>query len=182
MDGVNINIGLLVVAVAVVCKMVDGYRKGMVKEIVSLISMVVLCLVAPLIGYGVNSYYDGKVFNVLVVVILLILLAALHRVMSLILFPAKLASKLPVIHFVDKLLGIVFGAFEVVLILWTVYAFMMIMDMGVIAQMFLSYVEESEILTWIYQHNYLVYGIEHFLDKFDFVPLIDLLHSVQAGI
>ena len=171
----SINILLIGVAVAVVCKMVDGYKKGMVKEIVSLISLIVLCVVAPLIAYGVNSYHDGKVFNVIVVVILLGILAVAHHLLGIALFPAKLASKLPIVHSVDKLLGIGFGIFEVILILWTIYAFIMMMEMGMIGQLILSYTEESAVLSWIYQHNYLVYGIERFLDKFNFVPLIEML-------
>ena len=74
MNEVNINILFLAAAAAAVFKMIDGYKKGMVKEIISLISMIVLSVVAALAAYGVSSYHDGKVFNVIVVGVLLILL------------------------------------------------------------------------------------------------------------
>ena len=61
--------------------------------------------------------------------------------------------KLPVISFLDKLLGIVFGVCETVLILWTVYTFTMMMDMGVIGEMLLAYTEDNRILSWLYRHN-----------------------------
>ena len=83
-------------------------------------------------------------------------------------------TKLPVIHFADKLLGIVFGALEVILILWTIYTLIMMMDMGMIGQVILSYTEDSKILAWFYEHNYLAYGIERMMEKFDFVPLEEL--------
>ncbi len=172
----NLNLMLAVVAIAVLVKMVDGYRKGIVKEVISLVSLVVLSVVAALVAYGVNSYHDGRVFNVAVVVILLILLLTAHHLLGLVFFSAKLATKLPVIHFVDKLLGIVFGAFEVVLVLWTLYAFMMMMDIGAIGTMILEYTNKSRLLTWIYEHNYLAKGIEGFLDRFKFVPLLQELH------
>ena len=133
----NLNIMLAVTVIAALIKMVDGYRqnrKGIVKEVISLVSLVVLSVVAALIAYGVNSYHDGRVFNVAVIVILLILLLTAHHLLGLVFFSAKLATKLPVIHFVDKLLGIVFGVFEIVLVLWTLYAFMMMMDIGAIGQ------------------------------------------------
>ena len=73
---------------------------------------------------------------------------------------------------VDKLLGIVFGAFEVVLVLWTLYALMMMMDIGVVGEFIREHTQRSEILKWIYDHNYLAKGIEGFLDRFRFIPLI----------
>lgn len=178
MDEFKINIMLVIVVLAIVCKMVDGYKKGMVKEVVSMISMVVLCVVAALVAYGLNSYHDGKVFNVAVVVLLLVLLVTAHHLIGIALFPAKLAAKLPVIHSVDKLLGIVFGAVEIILVLWTLYAFTMMMDMGAVGQMILSYTEDSAVLTWLYQYNYLARGIQHLLGEFDFVSLNDLLQKL----
>lgn len=175
MDGLNINIMLVAVVIVAVIKVADGYKKGVVKEVVSLVSMVALCLVAALIAYGVNGYHDGKVFNVAVAVILFILVMTVHHLLGLVLFPAKLFSKLPVVHTVDKLLGVVFGFFEIILILWTIYTFLMMMDMGAIGQAVLKYTEESAVLKWIYQHNYLAQWIGAFLDEFDFVPLMELL-------
>ena len=159
----NLNVMLIIAAIAILIKMVDGYRKGMVKEVISLVSLVVLSVVAALLAYGVNSYHDGKVFNVVAIAVLLILLLVAHHLLSLVFFSAKLATKLPVVHFLDKLLGIVFGAFEVVLVLWTLYALMMMMDIGVVGEF---------IRKWIYDHNYLAKGIEGFLDRFRFIPLI----------
>ena len=103
MDGVKINIMLVAVILIVVLKIVDGYRKGVVKEVISLISMVVLCVVAALVAYGVNGYHDGKVFNVVVAVILFILIMTAHHLLGLILFSAKLVSKLPIVHTLDLL-------------------------------------------------------------------------------
>lgn len=172
MGGVSINLMLIIVIFAVLFKIVDGRRKGMVKEVISLITMLVLSVFAALAAYGLSSYHDGRIFNVIVVVILLFLLMIVHHALSLFFFSAKLISKLPIVHFADKLLGIVFGVFEVVLVLWTLYAFIMMMDIGPIGQIILSYTEESSLLQWIYRHNYLALGIQRFLKEFQFVPLM----------
>lgn len=172
MADIGVNLMLVVVAVAVLAKAVDGYRKGMVKEVISLVSLVVLCVTAALIAYGVSSYHDGKIYNVVAIVILLSLLGIAHHLLGLVFFSAKLVTKLPVIHLADKLLGIVFGVLEVVLLLWTVYAMIMMMDIGAIGQIVLSYTEENPILLWIYQHNLLAHWIERFLDEFSFLPLL----------
>ncbi|MCM1190226.1 MAG: CvpA family protein [bacterium] len=168
----NINILLIAVIVAAVVKAVDGYKKGMVKEIVSLVSMAILCAVIALLAGGISSYHDGKIFHVVVTVLLLGVLGVVHHLLGLVFFSAKLLSKLPVVSFVNKFLGIVFGVVEVVLILWTVYTFVMMMNLGAIGQMILSYTQESEFLAFLYRHNYLAYGIERLLDKFQFIPLI----------
>ena len=167
----EINILLVAAAAAAIIKMIDGYKKGMIKEIMSLVSMVILCVVAALLANGVSSYHDGKIFNVIVMGALLAALGIVHHLLGLVFFSAKMLSKLPVVHFVDKLLGIVFGAFEIILVLWTIYTFIMMMDLGVIGQVVLAYTEESEILSWIYRHNYLAYGIERLLEEFSFIPL-----------
>lgn len=167
----SINILLVIVVIAAAAKIFDGYKKGMVKQIISLVTMVILCGVAALLANGISSYHDGKMFHVIIAVVLLALLGLVHHLLGVVFFSAKLITKLPVVNFVNKLLGIIFGLFEVVLILWTVYTFAMMMDLGAIGQMILSYTEESSILAWLYRHNYLAYGIEQLLSKFSFVPL-----------
>ena len=170
----NLNFLLIIVVILAVYKVVDGYKKGMVKEIVSLVSMAVLCAVAALIAGGISNYNSGKIFNVIVAAVLLLLVLIAHQLLKVVFFSAKLVSKLPVVHFVNKLLGMVFGVFEVVLLLWTVYTLIMMMELGAIEQIIVSYTQESKILVWIYKHNYLAYLIELLLSKFSFVPLAGL--------
>lgn len=170
----NLNIMFIIVVIAIICKMADGYKKGMVKEIVSLVSMIVLCLVAALIANGIHSYVDGKFFNVVIAVVLLSALGIVHHLLSLVFFSAKMLAKLPVVHFVDKILGVVFGAVEVILILWTIYTLIMMMDIGVTGQVILAYTDDNPILLWIYQHNYLAYWIERLQKEFSFVPIQEL--------
>lgn len=170
----NLNFLLVIVIILAVYKVVDGYKKGMVKEIISLVSMAVLCAVAALIAGGISSYNKGRIFNVIVAAVLLLLVLIAHQLMKVVFFSAKLVSKLPVVHFVNKLLGMVFGVFEVVLLLWTVYTLIMMMELGAIEQIIVSYTQESKVLVWIYEHNYLAYLIELLLSKFSFVPLAGL--------
>lgn len=177
LENLNINLMLIIVVIAFICKIIDGYKKGMTKEIISFVSLIVLCIVGALVAGGINNYFDHKYFNVAVMVLLLALVGIAQLVFipaKLVAKLAKLVAKLPVIHSVDKLLGIVFGGLEAVLILWTVYTLIMMMNMGVTGQVILSYTEDSKILTWFYQHNYLAYGIECMMEKFDFVPLEEL--------
>lgn len=149
------NILLIVAALFMICKIVDGYKKGMVKEIISLVSLIVVCAVVALILRGVNSYWDKDYINVVIAVALLVVIGIAHHVLGVIFFSAKVISKLPIVSWMNKLLGMVFGILETVLILWTIYTFIMFMDLGIIGQQILVYTQESPVLTWVYEHNYL---------------------------
>jgi len=161
-----INFMLIIVGAAFVLKIRDGLKKGIVKEVVSLVSLLILCLVVALIGGGVHSYMNGKIISVIVIVILLALVGIVHHLINVVLFPAKLLAKLPIISSVDKWLGAVFGALEIVLLLWTLYTFVMMMDLGAIEEVIINYTKQSKILTWFYQYNYLAYWVEGFVGDF----------------
>ena len=115
-----------------------------------------------------KSYYDGEIFNVVIMVLLLCVVGLVRHLLGVVFFSAKVLSKLPIVSWVNKLLGIVFGIFETVLILWTIYTFIMILDLGMVAQIILDNTEESSILAWLYQHNYLAYLIEQISSQVSF--------------
>lgn len=166
------NILLIVAAVAALYKLADGYKKGMVKEIISLISLIVLCLVAGLAALGAEGYMKGRAGGVIISVFLLCLVGIVHHLLGVVFFSAKAITKLPVIHFADKLLGAVFGVFEVVLILWTIYTFILMGSTGVIAGIISEYTADSRILSWIYQHNLLAGVIENIIGDPRRIPWI----------
>lgn len=174
-EGNSFNFLLLGLIVLAVINIVRGYKKGMVKAIISLVSLVVLCVVAVLLAYGISSYNDGNFFHVALMIILLIVLGLVHHLLSVVFFSAKMVAKLPVVHSLDKVLGVLFGLFETILILWTIYTFVMMMDLGVIEDMIVTWTDQNPVLTWLYKYNYLAYGIERLLGEFSFIPLADIL-------
>lgn len=163
------NLLALIVLIVMFFSIVDGYKKGMVREIISFISLIVTCIVVALIGNAVNSYFDGEIANVIVMILLLCLVGIVHHLLGVIFFSAKMISKLPVVHWIDKILGMVFGIFETVLILWTIYTFIMMLDMGMIGQQILVYTQDNQILTWLYEHNYLAVWIERIGSEITFL-------------
>lgn len=156
----NVNILLVVAGMVLVFNVAEGYKKGMVKELISFVSLIVISVVAVLIGGGIKSYYDGRIFNVVVVVLLLCVVGIVRHLLDVVFFSAKVISKLPIVSWVNKVLGIVFGALETVMLLWILYTFVMMLDLGTIGQLVVDYTKESRILSWLYQHNYLAYLIE----------------------
>ena len=162
----SINLLLIIVILAIAFQSSVGYKRGLVKEITTLITLIVLCILLALIGGGVRSYLDGNIIGVIVAVLLAAVLGIANHLLNFALFPAKLISKLPLMRFVDKLLGIVFGALEVLLLLWTVYTLVMMFNMGVVGDFVLAYTRDSVILSWFYERNYLAYLVEKVVGQF----------------
>ncbi len=161
------NLLLIVVAILLLCNIVDGYKKGMVKAIISFVSLIVLCIVVALIANGLQSYLDGEILSVVIMVLLLGVLGIAHHLLGVVFFSAKLIAKLPIVHSLDKVLGIVFGVLETVLIIWTIYTFTMMLDMGVIGKQIMEYTRNSSILTWFYEHNHLAHWVQQLGAQFN---------------
>lgn len=161
----NVNILLLVTAICMIIKMLDGYKKGMVKEIISFVSLIIMSVVVLLLGAGLHSYMEKEFIGLLVAILLLVLLGIAHHILKIIFFSAKLVSKLPIVHWVDKLLGMLVGALEIVLLLWIIYTFIMYFEMGMIGNLIIEYSRDSQILTWIYENNVLATIVEQALSR-----------------
>lgn len=165
------NLLAIIVFIFLICKVVEGFKRGMVKEIISFISLIVLCVVVVLIGAGLQSYLEKEFVGVAAAVLLLAVLGIAHHLLGVVFFSAKMIVKLPIVHWVDKLLGMAVGVLETVLILWTIYAFIMSFGLGMIGQQILAYTQENAVLSWLYRYNYLAAWISSLSDKLTFIQI-----------
>lgn len=166
------NILLIVAVVILIWRIADGYEKGMVKEIISLVSLIVMSLVLALLAVILKGYLDKQFVNIVVAVILLLILCIAHRLVGIIFFSAETLSKLPIIHSLDKLLGVVLGIAETIVIVWLTYTVFCIFDLGVMEDQFFQYVSESRILTYLYEYNYLLKWVNLLIEKMEWLPEI----------
>lgn len=165
------NLLVIVVLLVLLWKISEGYRRGMVREIISFVSLIVLCMIAVLLGSGLKSYFEHEYIGLAVAFFLLCIIGIVHHLLGLVFFSAKLISKLPVIHWVDKLLGVVVGGLETLLLLWTVYTFIMTFGMGKVGQMILDDTAGNPVLLWLYRNNYLAEWITTIREQISFIPL-----------
>ena len=177
--GGTINFLLLIVLGVALIKLIDGYKKGIIKEIISLVSLFVLCAVVALVAGGISCYQDKKILHVVVAFLLLGVLGVVHHLLGVVFFSAKMISKLPVVHLADKLLGAVL---EVLLVLWTIDTLVAMMDLGAFKTMYLSYTSDSELLTWFFEHNYLRYFVEQLIPDVDLRSLSELLEMYKNNL
>lgn len=156
---------LLIAAIVLIWRIAEGFHRGMVKEIISFVSLIVLCLAILLIGTALSKYFKKDIISMAVAILLLLVLCIVHRLLSLVFFSAKVVSKLPVVHATDKVLGAVIGVMETVLLVWTVYSLIIVFGFGIIGKQIIEYAANSRILTVLYQYNYLLHFVEIIADK-----------------
>lgn len=97
-------------------RIIVGFRKGMVQEIISLIAMGIAGLCVMLILGVVESYLDREMGQVIRLVAVLFVVCLVYRLIHILFTSLQLISKLPIIKGADKLLGAVIGFLEAGLI------------------------------------------------------------------
>lgn len=162
---------VVIFLVLLVWRISAAYKRGMVKEIISFVSLLVLSLAVGLIGTAVLSYFEQDIVSLIIAVILLVVLCVANQIVSVFFFSAKALAKLPIISFANKVCGAFVGVLETILILWTLYTLLVTIDMGAIGQQILVWVQENPILTFLYEYNYLAKWIGVLSDKLSILPL-----------
>lgn len=147
----SINILFIILLLILIWRIASGFQKGMVKELISFVTLIVLSLLVVLLGLGLDSYMDKEIVRTVVVVILVLILIIGYKLLDFFFFTAKLFAKLPVVKTADKLLGAVIGVAETVILIWAMYALLSIFDMGDIGVKMWTYINDNLILRYLYQ-------------------------------
>ncbi|MDE7445494.1 MAG: CvpA family protein [Lachnospiraceae bacterium] len=117
-------VSLAVIAIIFIWRMIAGFRKGMVQEVISLIAMVVAGVCVVLILGAIGSYLDREIGRVIQIVAVLFVVCLVYRLVHTLFTSLELISKLPIIKGLDKLLGIVVGFAEAALIVGVLVYFL----------------------------------------------------------
>ena len=149
------NITLIIVFIIFILAAVHGYKKGMTKEISGLISWVVTLFVMSLVIMLYTSFRANEGKNMVLTIVILLLVALVNGIIRLFLKPIKLVAKLPVLKFLDRVLGVVIGIAEGFLVVWLMYVLNESGLFGQFGEMITADTIRSQILSFIYEYNYL---------------------------
>ena len=105
-------ISLIIIALIFIWRAAAGFRKGMVQEIISLIAMAVAGFCVILILGAVGSYLNRELGKSAEMAVVLFVVCLVYRLLQVLFTSLELISRLPVIKWMDKLLGIVVGLAE----------------------------------------------------------------------
>lgn len=168
------NYLLILCILVLIWRVADGYRVGMAKELHSFITLIVTAFSVAIICRGVFAYREEDKLTVFLSIILLVILGVLYKILGVIFFSAKAIAKLPVIHFADKLLGIVMGIVEVIVLLWALYYILDTFTLGQFSLLVRTYINQNEILLYLYQNNWLKSLIGQLLEQIQ-IPDMDVV-------
>lgn len=150
------NFTLIIVFLIVIFATIHGYKKGITKELSGLVSWAVTLFVMALVIMLYTSFHNNEGKNMVFTIIILIMVAIIYSVVRFILKPAKFIAKLPLFRFLDQILGLVIGAGEGILIVWLLYVINESGVFGGFGEMIYTDTARSEILSLIYEYNYLI--------------------------
>lgn len=133
-----------------------GASRGLVDEIVSFISIIATTFSIALVVMAIKSLLEGNIIDFLIATIMTLIVAIILKVIKVVVLPAQLLAKLPVIHGVDKILGLILGILEAIAIMWALFSFIAAFGMGVWGDQIMLTVNGNGFLKYLYNHNYLV--------------------------
>lgn len=103
---------LIIIALIFIWRMVTGFKKGMVQELISIIAMAVAGICVALILGAIGSYMDKEIADVVKMVAVLLVICLVYRLVNVIFTSLQLIAKLPIVKSLDKILGLVIGFAE----------------------------------------------------------------------
>lgn len=156
------NVTLIITVLILILAVIHGYKKGITKELSGLISWAVTLFVMALIIMLYTSFNNSEGKNTIFTIIMLIMVAVIYSAVRFVLKPAKFISKLPLFRFLDQMLGAVIGIGEGILIIWLIYVLNESGIFGQFGEMMRADTARSEILSLIYEYNYLIKIAEGF--------------------
>ena len=157
MDLLVVNIPFIIVCIFLIWNVTKSVKRGIVRGICDVISITVASVVVLLIAFAARKYMDHERVLFVATVILLVLLILIYRIIDIFLTTLKIIAKLPVVSFVNKLMGIPFAIAETVILVWAVYCLILIMDAGAFEVWVMNCVRSNPVMSFLYANNY-IYG------------------------
>ena len=149
------NILLIILGLIMIWRIVVGAKRGLVKELFGLVNLIFVSLVLTLAALIYRGYIMGSRIELLPLIIALVVLSIVYAIIKLVFSPAKLVAKLPLIKSVDKVLGVIIGAAEVVVAFWVLSCIIKYMDIPQLEAYVMPMIQSNAILSNLHAHNLL---------------------------
>lgn len=150
------NLTFLIVLTIIVLSAIHGTKKGITKEITNLISWGVTLFVMSLIIMLYTSLYSSETRNSIYSIAILMAVIFVYGFVRIFFKSAKIISKLPVFNLLDKCLGFFVGIAEGFFLVWLFYILNEGGLFGTFGEIINMDTAKSEILSSIYNYNYLI--------------------------
>lgn len=145
-----------------------GIRYGFVRMIVPLLSNVVsifLLVMTKQLWKDVMIKWVFAEMSLIIarIVVLILLYVIILGIIKLIVLALKMASMLPVLHFMDKVLGVVTGVIAGLLWVWLFLAIVYVFRDNAAFIYFVEQAKENAFVNFLYEHNLIAYLVGEFV-------------------
>lgn len=151
----NINIVLVVVLLILAVSACNGYKKGMLQEVISIISLIFAVFVFALVATAFNNFISKEYMYVVMAILFIVALVIVFQITKIIVIPARILSKLPIISFINKVCGFLLGMAEGVIFIWFVFLLLDVLSFSSISRYILDTIQENTFLIYLYEQNLL---------------------------
>ena len=124
------NILLIVLALIMIWRIAMGMNRGGVRETIAFVNVIFAALVLGLVSMVINAYHAGNYIGIALFVIAIVAVSVIYSILKIVFFSAKVISKLPVVSSADKLLGLLIGVAETLIIYWAMCCVFLYVDFG----------------------------------------------------
>ena len=150
------NLTLIIVLIVMLYMVAAGYQKGLTKQISGIVALTAAFVMLALVIMLVSSFQNREVTNTVYSVILLAVFGMVYGIVKFLLRSIKLMSNLPILHFLDQVLGIAAGLVKWILVVWIFFLLCENNYLGGITEYVRADISNSTILKLLYQFNFLV--------------------------
>lgn len=150
------NLTLIIVLIVMLYMVAAGYQKGLTKQISGIVALTAAFVMLALVIMLVSSFQNREVTNTVYSVILLAVFGMVYGIVKFLLRSIKLMSNLPILHFLDQVLGIAAGLVKWILVVWIFFLLCENNYLGGITEYVRADISNSTILKLLYQFNFFI--------------------------
>lgn len=151
------NVLLIILVLLAVWRGWRGMKAGLVDEVGKLLSLLISLFIISLGILLYTSVKENDTKNIVLSIIMIIITGLAARVVNLLIKSLSTIAHLPVINFVNSILGIGIGIAEAVVFLWIVYVVIASFDTGGFGLQIMTWTKQSELLQKLYRMNQFAY-------------------------
>ncbi len=152
----ELNLLLVVIVVLGMWRVWRGLHNGLANEINRLVSLVAALFVLALSVMIIYGVMENNVGNIVTAVIVLIVTGLLIHLLNLVMKAFRAIVKLPIISFINHILGAAIGLAEIIVACWIMYCVIQIFTLGEVGRQIMLWTNESEWLMKLYESNWLL--------------------------
>lgn len=149
-------LGITIAIFFVICA-IDGLKKGLVAEVIRLITTIIGFVILFILLKAIGNVMHGSYLHLVTAVMVLGIILGVHKIIDIILESCEIVSKLPVISWINRLAGAVFGIVQGLIGIWVCFIVIGYFNIPLVQPWIMQQVEQSKFLGILYHSNIIIY-------------------------